>query len=124
MCPIGGDKAARAAGRRAPLLRGEAGRITPTRAPPRPEGARTHPAFCARAQYPFGTLTITSPDDRDAGLALDTSEDSSSNFTVHRGYGGGEFDVVMFEAQPRSTLICFEHTPAAEDIAIGARVSP
>ena len=71
--------------------------------------------------YPFGTVTVTSDIDHDLGLALDPAPELSDSFTIHRAYGGGVLDVCMFEAQPRSTLVCFTHDASADDVSVGLR---
>ena len=71
--------------------------------------------------YPNGTVTVTTEADEDVGLALDPSPAAAEAFTVHREFGDGEFDVVMFEGQPRTTLVCFPASAERTDIAVGLR---
>ena len=71
--------------------------------------------------YPFGTVAVTTEADHDIGLELDSSTDATDNWTVHRAYGEGKFDVCIFSDQPRTTLVSFPFDKEMEDMEVGAR---
>ena len=73
--------------------------------------------------YPCGTVCVTVAADHDAGLGLDASHEATDAFTVLRGWGDTQasYDVAMFKAQPRTTLVGFPHDAEATDEAVGLR---
>ena len=70
--------------------------------------------------YPNGTMAIATEDESHLGLELNSSPDAVTELTVHRGFCG-EFDIVFFGRQPRTTLVAFSAVRARADIAVGLR---
>ena len=70
--------------------------------------------------YPNGTAAIATSAERHCGLALESS-DTIGEFVVHREFGNGALDVVIFSGQPRTTLVAFTADAARRDVAIGLR---
>ena len=71
--------------------------------------------------YPHGSMSVTTDEDEHLGLQLDPTPAATETFTVHRDFGGGAYDVVVFDAQPRTTLVCFPASSRHTDIAVGLR---
>ena len=70
--------------------------------------------------YPNGTMAIATEDESHLGLELNSSPDAVTELTVHRGFCG-EFDIVFFGRQPRTTLVAFSAVRTRADIAVGLR---
>ena len=70
--------------------------------------------------YPNGTMAIATEDESHLGLELNSSPDAVTELTVHRGFCG-EFDIVFFGRQPRTTLVAFSAGRTRADIAVGLR---
>jgi|UniRef100_A0A7S3APJ9 hypothetical protein len=72
--------------------------------------------------YPHGTVAIATEDElHEFGLGLDSSPAGSNAFTVHRESYGGEYDVVVFSKQPRTTMVCFPNDQQTTDAEVAMR---